>query len=505
MKAVRTVAGRPFLVFLSLFCAGCLFNRKPPPAPPPAPPPIALSISHFVGTPLSGPTADAPSTKTAADALSIHATFVALDKMPAVPGNSVGAMARLIIVSRGGVPVMATANLTESARLASFDDADQFRQTLGTNALILGTLNGALPGGVTATLSAAEITDQPRFISGQPLHRRIEVNVNRPRNPDPSKSPLQVALAIEDVVTPASPGDTNDDMPQSPNAKDKKPATRPAPAPPVVWREVAIFDRPPMTDHDQFAVIVPYRFGDSSVRAVAIIVQIASGSADADHQTAAAKCLDDIKTSASAAATRPYLSQSDNADWPSLASALDSIQHGAHPRAGLVFLASHTNAGVFEDVALVADESTQQALVQRIVQKLGNSGAAQSKNGLGWLMDSATYQLIADQLATGKIPPEIAAILTLHAGEAGRHAGSVDEALRSAADRQSFELRLTAENYIFLEDSSPASRVRAFDWLRSEGREPAGYDPLGPAKQRHAALEKSLAQTTAPASAGGKP
>jgi hypothetical protein len=52
-----------------------------------------------------------------------------------------------------------------------------------------------------------------------------------------------------------------------------------------------------------------------------------------------------------------------------------------------------------------------------------------------------------------------------------------------------------------LEDSSPASRVRAFDWLTARGRAPAGYDPLGTPRQRRAALEHGLST----AAAGGAP
>ena len=104
---------------------------------------------------------------------------------------------------------------------------------------------------------------------------------------------------------------------------------------------------------------------------------------------------------------------------------------------------------------------------------------------------------MSEQSAITILPGELSAILTLHAGEAGRHAGALDEAIRTSATREQFNLRLIAENYIYLEDSSPASRVRAFDWLFAQGRSPAGYDPLGPAKDRRAALERALNPTPA--------
>jgi hypothetical protein len=69
--------------------------------------------------------------------------------------------------------------------------------------------------------------------------------------------------------------------------------------------------------------------------------------------------------------------------------------------------------------------------------------------------------------------------------------------------RAEFENRIMAENIIFLEDNSPASRVRAYDWLKARGKAPAGFDPLGPARERRIALDKAAnPPTTAP---GGKP
>jgi hypothetical protein len=55
-----------------------------------------------------------------------------------------------------------------------------------------------------------------------------------------------------------------------------------------------------------------------------------------------------------------------------------------------------------------------------------------------------------------------------------------------------------AENLSYLEDASPSARVRAYDWLRTRGRAPAGYDPLGTIKERRNALDAALASDTAP-------
>ena len=45
---------------------------------------------------------------------------------------------------------------------------------------------------------------------------------------------------------------------------------------------------------------------------------------------------------------------------------------------------------------------------------------------------------------------------------------------------------------MYLEDSSPSARVRAYDWLAARGRAPQGYEPLGPARERRRALDAAL-------------
>jgi hypothetical protein len=98
------------------------------------------------------------------------------------------------------------------------------------------------------------------------------------------------------------------------------------------------------------------------------------------------------------------------------------------------------------------------------------------------------------------MPAELSAVLTNYAGEPGRHASSIKEILHGVSSRQDLENRLLAENLIFLEDSSPAARVRAFGWLTARHQAPMGFDPLGSPRDRRNALENGIAAaaTTAP-------
>jgi hypothetical protein len=74
----------------------------------------------------------------------------------------------------------------------------------------------------------------------------------------------------------------------------------------------------------------------------------------------------------------------------------------------------------------------------------------------------------------------------------------VDEVMRGAGTRQQLEQKLVSENFIYLQDSSPAYRVRAFQWLAVKNLAPRGFDPLDDPKKRREALDAALS------SGGGK-
>ena len=51
---------------------------------------------------------------------------------------------------------------------------------------------------------------------------------------------------------------------------------------------------------------------------------------------------------------------------------------------------------------------------------------------------------------------------------------SVDEIMHGSSSAGDLQQKLITENYIYLEDSSPAARVRAYDWLAKQKIAPAG-------------------------------
>jgi hypothetical protein len=303
-------------------------------------------------------------------------------------------------------------------------------------------------------------------------------------------APLQLALGLDDQSAKSASG------PQS---------------------ERAIVDLP-SPEQDCVGLTIPISFGGGESRALAVVVEVAPGSDDESHQAALDRCLADVRRSMEAVANRGHdAAVGEGEDWSSIQAAVASLQVPAARRTALVYLASHTGADLCEDVALVADDATLAKLGDQVRSSIG-AATPQPAAAVGWSLDSTTFNLLTDMLnaanASGgpPMPDELAAALAAHAGEAGRHPSSMQQVLRQASSRADVDNRLLAENLIFLEDSSPASRVRAYDWLTARGHAPAGYDPLGPPRQRRQALEAGLAAaaaaTTAPtnaSAAGGAP
>jgi hypothetical protein len=494
-----------FCVLGLLAVVGGCATHKPPPFGVPG---AVVTAGHYAGGPLTGPLDKAIAPGRPEDALTVHVAVVALERLPSLPGNSTtaAAQARLIAVTRSGVPVQAEARLSGATRLAEGLGKDTFAPAAAKmQSADLGEVRSALPAGVTCSIEVGAPPEAVKAYAGQPLRRYVGVYLYRPKG-GAANDAIQLALVTEDLLTPPAPLDTTQGKTNNP--KDKNSTTEPAAArpSPTVVHELLLLDRPPFKSHDQFALLVPYHFEGSAAHALVIFITLDPGSGDSAHQEAFAQCLKDLTTSLAGAraATQPFRAEVDSPEWPSLSAGLDAMERPGAPRQAMLYLAGETDVDVLGDVALIADDPTRQELAKKVVAKIGAPARVRTREGLAWVLENATFELLSEQSAAGKLAPELSATLAMHAGEAGRHPGALDEGLKTCANRQEFALRLIAENYIYLEDSSPASRVRAYDWLLARDRAPAGYDPLGPPRERRAALEKVLGAAAKPqAGAGG--
>ena len=335
--------------------------------------------------------------------------------------------------------------------------------------------------------------------------------------------PVQIAVAIEDLAAMRTSGDTAEAAESKSTTKAAVPPRlrtgKPAPPKPLpaaaqfAQREIAVIDRE-ITGKQAIAITVPLTFGAGSGKAIAVAIEISPGDASTEHLAALSSTMEHLKQSADLVATRPTTLPFGRNETAALRAASESLATTDRLRPTLVYLSGQTGARLCEDVALVADDSVLAKLAEQGKATLDgalNAGVTGASAGtdpsaVGWLLDKASFELLGKLLNDGKLPPELSAVLANHAGEAGRNVGSIEEVSRHLTSRQDLDNRLLAENLIYLEDSSPSARVRAFDWLKARGRAPVGFDPLGTPKERRLALEKGMAAAAAgPATMSAKP
>jgi hypothetical protein len=413
-----------------------------------------------------------PATQPAADGPDVRVTVVAMEKPTRAIGDPIGTHVRLVSVAHGSTPVLPVATFTDDVRIIPPDGTAAFERNLKAGALgrtaTLPVLESVLATGVTSTFEVSLVQPQTDALSGKTAHRRFQLELS----PD-SQGRIQTALVVEDFI----PVESN--------------LSRA-----ILQTESVLLD-PIEQKSPAMIMIVP--FVVSETRAFALTVEIGQLFDAQRHEQLVADCQKNVRAAAATATALPTTLPTDQQF--AIQNALNTLARHPDDRPALVFLADETDAHLCSRAAIVAEKATLSDLSQAIVKRGPGSDLEQT----GWRLDRSTLELLSTQLAAEKLPPELAAVLTDYAGEAGRHAASISEALRGPDSRAAIEATLVAENLIFLEDSSPAARVRAYDWLNSHGKAPKGYDPLGTPRERHAALENALAAAATQPAEGGKP
>jgi hypothetical protein len=507
---------------------GCAQQQQPPPAPMAAPQ-AAVSVTHFAGTALSGarPAAGAVA---ATPAVRVDVEWLAVERDPLVDQRDgallpLGSAARLVLATRDRQPVLSTSRLTSTARYATGDAAASFVASMakgqwGQTASMLKQ-QSALPPDVTldvravpaGTAAASTSTDiavpvVEIFLQHVPaVGGGAAAMVAKPPATAPVRGAIELALAVQDYAAPIQdqpePAMNAPAEPKQAKGKrdGKQPKTPPQPQPPpetppqnVLTREIAVLPPLKLTGAEQLIVLaMPSNFIGSPAKGLVAVVRVAPAADDPATQKLIAATIADVRRQGDLATGKGAASAtSQPAVWPGYESALTTLDRADVRRRALVYLTGQTNAKLCGDVALVADDATLQQLAADARASAAAAKPPYTPEALGWLLDRACLAWCARLSGENRLPPELAAVLSTYAGEAGRRPASLEEMLRAANSRASLDARLVSENLIYLEDSSPSARVRANDWLAARGRAPAGYDPLGPPRARREALERAL-------------
>lgn len=415
-----------------------------PPRPEPAPP-LGVRVDHFAGTVLTGPVADTPAQQAQEPAGCVVLRVSLLDGAP----RGEWLLPRLVVRASDEEPFATRSELAAGARTGPGASARAGR-------LLSERVEAVVAGGTTRlTVQPGEdAPDAPRV-----PWSTLELLISR-RASDPQRVELALVLA--------SGGE----------------------------QERLVLDDAPASGGEPWRLELPARAPRDEALTVALELEALARGDDTER---AREALERARRGieASIRAARSAASELSGEDGLRIRtdSALRALARPALERPALLFLADEAGAPLVAELALVADAETLADCLLSLRQHLASVAPDSIDAGqLGWQLESAAWRWLAglagDEEREHAPPLELAGLLLREAGEAGRYPDLLLDAVEASADLATLRARLTRENLIFLEDADPAARVRAYDWLEARGAAPEGFDPLGPADARRAALRR---------------
>lgn len=172
-----------------------------------------------------------------------------------------------------------------------------------------------------------------------------------------------------------------------------------------------------------------------------------------------------------------------HAGWPRRwRIAFQSIgQHNRRPP--LLEIARTLGAGRCRDALLVADEALLIAFSERLATELTPADA-----DAPWPFERALWRALLPRLERDELPDALHAHCLRQLGAMADDTAALRSALDASADGDAFARALRADNVGALADHDAAWRARGRDWLRRQGVEVPGFDPLGDDAARRDAL-----------------
>ena len=449
---------------LALVCAvGCAGSPETP--PPLTPPEARFATRHRSGSVLSGDQRDAGAATL--DPAHTREVRLVVHYLRAVPGDAwtpLSQRTRLVIAGQGSEPLVPVTDIASAALVGTGPDSAALAATWSTrphDAVEMHSARGLFHPGVTAVFEArgAAPTVEDRF-----KHVAVLVSAGE------RGAPATVALRIDDLRAAATP------------ELDRR-------------QLVVLADRPELGG-EPLVLVFPSPYGDQG----AFLAQL-SITSDAASDSLIAAARSELATSVAAAQKRTQTFDETERWRLDVATSLAAMREPDRRRGALVYLAETAGAPLTAELALCASDETLAALLARLEtpDAAGTRDEPANLAAFGWQLERQAYRLLAERLDADEISPEMRAVLTRHAGEAGRFPGMLPPLLRRAKGVAEFESLLVRENEGFLMDMSPAARVRACDWLRARGVEVPDYDPLAGRRARSAALLAATAQREAAA------
>jgi hypothetical protein len=433
----------------------------------------SFSISQYNGAPLSGPTTQPADWSNPSSAIIVDAHVYALEAATVSGLSPVVSQARLIVRSPTDQPLLPTTDLTNGFGWATGSAADQIKANftsgnLGASSTIAQTAI-AIPSGATAVLAIGNPDAPP--VAGTTTGVRILFHC-------PEASQFEPAVAAAGLMADATGADLE----------------------PRIAAELSVLPTVSLAKPTSCAMFIPFNFSDIRFKGLLILLTASAAEPTSPQwQTLMRQSQNLLAQSAKSLTAGSQLSLSDLMYWSALQVGVSGLSDPVRRRASLSYLSARVGASICEDFVLVANEENLAKLALMVQPKLTAAELTGSRAAAQWALDGSAMQIMTQLQDAGKLPPELLSVLVRTTGELGMDPGSLEDILADSRDTSDFQIRITAENFNYLEDNSPAARARAFEWLTEHNAAPPGYDPLGSRDDREAALEKAydnLSQTS---------
>lgn len=426
------------------------------------------------------------------DSLGINVTIAAITQWHENTLRPVASQTQMITVLPASTAVAAVPRLMRRASVGVIQSRAQFWSQIAVKGsetpLFVEKLHGILPDGIGAVIRIAE---KPTSDSG--AIRTLEIHVRRRSatgGPEPNVPAIRlrrISLEVSLVATghlkqTAGPEADDSEKPQGPSG--------PGGTGMLTTETIALAPQD-MQEQDRLAFVLPSPFDVDGLVGFAALIEVQppppEGTAEAATYAASWKqCRDKLLAAAGTGDDRPPF----DAGRRGIEDALRLLASPTRRQRALVYLAQETGAPLFADVTLSATDTVVDRLANAVTNEW--SGSTFETATLGWRLERTAYQLLIKLLSADQTSPDLEAVVIRHAGEVGRHPSVLQEMVSEATSIEDLRQRLLLENFIYLEDISPAARTRAFEWLAARDQAPQGYDPLASLKERRNVLNRIL-------------
>lgn len=377
------------------------------------------------------------------EVLHLEVAVLPLHVLPDRLLNPAGPYIRTMTLNPNPQFVTPVLRYSEGARMGPVEDADTFVREIQKSGYgrvqLLQRIHAVLPAGVRWQLNITESIFQ----------ERLTFEIVRPLDPNGT---------LESVLSHTVP-------------ERSTPVTER-----ILFRDGLLSESP------CWAWVMPCHQSTDQVKAVALIARLRlppQAPEDSEgYPTALTECREQIQAQVS------LMSQTEMKLADPWQEALELLRWPARHRKTLRYM---TQGSPFaHELVLTGPRPMIRALAEALI--VADEQGLLPEDHAPWHLEKMAYSVVLQSWEAGDLTPSVQALLTVHTGQVGRDLNTLKTVLKQAAGPQVLSDLLIQENLIFLQDISPAARMRAYQWLQKHQAAPAHFNPLASAQERRAAL-----------------